>query len=206
MADYITPYSFPPSFCVISFCVFGSQDTLLSCFLSIADQVLLPSLTLMDCNACMSEEIWGFFKLFPYHHRYWSVAVPAVTLGSFTKSRTYGRVGRLGARAGRIITLCKKRSLTVTDSMITPPLVLCVRLFASRVVTVTCFALISSSSSLRRSHSHLPHISEAAPEYKTPFIYKAAFGSKRGLKPNLLLGGTSEMDRTCSRVHFVTVV
>ncbi|KAI5104965.1 THO complex subunit 2 isoform X1 [Silurus meridionalis] len=46
------------------------MDTLLSCFLSIADQVLLPSLTLMDCNACMSEELWGFFKLFPYQHRY----------------------------------------------------------------------------------------------------------------------------------------
>ncbi|TSL89846.1 THO complex subunit 2 [Bagarius yarrelli] len=46
------------------------MDTLLSCFLSITDQVLLPSLTLMDCNACMSEELWGFFKLFPYQHRY----------------------------------------------------------------------------------------------------------------------------------------
>uniref|UniRef100_A0A8C9WHR6 THO complex subunit 2 n=1 Tax=Scleropages formosus TaxID=113540 RepID=A0A8C9WHR6_SCLFO len=45
-------------------------DTLLSCFLSIADQVLLPSLSLMECNACMSEELWGLFKLFPYQHRY----------------------------------------------------------------------------------------------------------------------------------------
>uniref|UniRef100_A0A673WPC3 THO complex subunit 2 n=1 Tax=Salmo trutta TaxID=8032 RepID=A0A673WPC3_SALTR len=39
-----------------------------SCFLSIADQVLLPSLSLMECNACMSEELWGLFKLFPYQH------------------------------------------------------------------------------------------------------------------------------------------
>ncbi|XP_033875771.2 THO complex subunit 2-like isoform X3 [Acipenser ruthenus] len=46
------------------------MDTLLSCFLSITDQVLLPSLTLMDCNACMSEELWGLFKMFPYQHRY----------------------------------------------------------------------------------------------------------------------------------------
>ncbi|XP_022539435.2 THO complex subunit 2 [Astyanax mexicanus] len=45
-------------------------DSLLSCFLSVSDQVLLPSLTLMECNACMSEELWGFFKLFPYQHRY----------------------------------------------------------------------------------------------------------------------------------------
>uniref|UniRef100_A0A3B4GW35 THO complex subunit 2 n=1 Tax=Pundamilia nyererei TaxID=303518 RepID=A0A3B4GW35_9CICH len=44
------------------------MDTLLSCFLSIADQVLLPSLSLMECNACMSEELWGLFKLFPYQH------------------------------------------------------------------------------------------------------------------------------------------
>uniref|UniRef100_A0A4W4EML8 THO complex subunit 2 n=1 Tax=Electrophorus electricus TaxID=8005 RepID=A0A4W4EML8_ELEEL len=46
------------------------SDSLLSCFLSMADQVLLPALTLMECNACMSEELWGFFKLFPYQHRY----------------------------------------------------------------------------------------------------------------------------------------
>ncbi|XP_040906858.1 THO complex subunit 2 isoform X4 [Toxotes jaculatrix] len=46
------------------------METLLSCFLSIADQVLLPSLSLMECNACMSEELWGLFKLFPYQHRY----------------------------------------------------------------------------------------------------------------------------------------
>lgn len=49
---------------------FSSQETLLSCFLSIADQVLLPSLSLMECNACMSEELWGLFKLFPYQHRW----------------------------------------------------------------------------------------------------------------------------------------
>uniref|UniRef100_A0A8C9UAC6 THO complex subunit 2 n=1 Tax=Scleropages formosus TaxID=113540 RepID=A0A8C9UAC6_SCLFO len=49
---------------------FMKEDTLLSCFLSIADQVLLPSLSLMECNACMSEELWGLFKLFPYQHRY----------------------------------------------------------------------------------------------------------------------------------------
>uniref|UniRef100_A0A668AZA5 THO complex subunit 2 n=1 Tax=Myripristis murdjan TaxID=586833 RepID=A0A668AZA5_9TELE len=49
---------------------FMKEETLLSCFLSIADQVLLPSLSLMECNACMSEELWGLFKLFPYQHRY----------------------------------------------------------------------------------------------------------------------------------------
>uniref|UniRef100_A0A8C3HKT5 THO complex subunit 2 n=1 Tax=Chrysemys picta bellii TaxID=8478 RepID=A0A8C3HKT5_CHRPI len=43
---------------------------LFSCLLNITDQVLLPSLTLMDCNACMSEELWGMFKTFPYQYRY----------------------------------------------------------------------------------------------------------------------------------------
>ncbi|XP_077002597.1 THO complex subunit 2 isoform X6 [Tamandua tetradactyla] len=45
-------------------------EIILSCLLSITDQVLLPSLSLMDCNACMSEELWGMFKTFPYQHRY----------------------------------------------------------------------------------------------------------------------------------------
>uniref|UniRef100_A0A2K5CJY7 THO complex subunit 2 n=1 Tax=Aotus nancymaae TaxID=37293 RepID=A0A2K5CJY7_AOTNA len=46
------------------------MEVILSCLLSITDQVLLPSLSLMDCNACMSEELWGMFKTFPYQHRY----------------------------------------------------------------------------------------------------------------------------------------
>ncbi|XP_043560804.1 THO complex subunit 2 isoform X1 [Chiloscyllium plagiosum] len=46
------------------------MDSLVSCFLSITDQVLLPSLTLMDSNACMSEELWGMLKTFPYQYRY----------------------------------------------------------------------------------------------------------------------------------------
>lgn len=72
-------FFFSSPFSLISLFVCDSQDTLLSCFLSIADQVLLPSLTLMDCNACMSEELWGFFKLFPYQHRYWSLDAPAIS-------------------------------------------------------------------------------------------------------------------------------
>ncbi|KAM4663955.1 THO complex subunit 2 [Discoglossus pictus] len=46
------------------------MEVLFSCLLSITDQVLLPSLTLMDCNACMSEELWGMIKSFPYQYRY----------------------------------------------------------------------------------------------------------------------------------------
>uniref|UniRef100_A0A8I3PUW5 THO complex subunit 2 n=1 Tax=Canis lupus familiaris TaxID=9615 RepID=A0A8I3PUW5_CANLF len=50
--------------------ILGIFEVILSCLLSITDQVLLPSLSLMDCNACMSEELWGMFKTFPYQHRY----------------------------------------------------------------------------------------------------------------------------------------
>ncbi|XP_075691887.1 THO complex subunit 2 [Rhinoderma darwinii] len=46
------------------------MEVLFSCFLSITDQVLLPSLTLMDCNACLSEELWSMIKTFPYQYRY----------------------------------------------------------------------------------------------------------------------------------------
>ncbi|XP_066227917.1 THO complex subunit 2-like [Saccopteryx leptura] len=46
------------------------MEVILSCLLTITDQVLLPSLSLMDCNACMSEELWGMFKTFPYQYRY----------------------------------------------------------------------------------------------------------------------------------------
>ncbi|XP_040179868.1 THO complex subunit 2 [Rana temporaria] len=46
------------------------MEILFSCLLSITDQVLLPSLSLMDSNACMSEELWGMMKTFPYLYRY----------------------------------------------------------------------------------------------------------------------------------------
>ncbi|XP_029463722.1 THO complex subunit 2 [Rhinatrema bivittatum] len=46
------------------------MDILFSSLLSITDQVLLPSLSLMECNACMSEELWGMFKTCSYHFRY----------------------------------------------------------------------------------------------------------------------------------------
>lgn len=45
-------------------------ELLFSCLLGITDQVLLPSLSLMEGNACMSEELWGMFKTFPYQYRY----------------------------------------------------------------------------------------------------------------------------------------
>lgn len=39
-------------------------------FLTTYDEVILPSLSLMPNNCCMSEEIWGFIKLLKYEHRF----------------------------------------------------------------------------------------------------------------------------------------
>ncbi|XP_071847770.1 THO complex subunit 2-like isoform X4 [Apostichopus japonicus] len=38
--------------------------------LSVIESVLLPSLSLMECNASLSEEMWKLLKLFPYEVRY----------------------------------------------------------------------------------------------------------------------------------------
>lgn len=38
--------------------------------LSMLDAAVLPSLSYMDCNCCVAEEIWSVIKLFPYHYRY----------------------------------------------------------------------------------------------------------------------------------------
>ncbi|GAB6023947.1 THO complex subunit 2 [Chamberlinius hualienensis] len=39
-------------------------------FITILDEALLPSLSLLDCNCCMAEEIWNLLKLYPYQHRF----------------------------------------------------------------------------------------------------------------------------------------
>lgn len=33
------------------------------------DEVLLPSMSLLPGNCCLSEELWSFLKLFPYELR-----------------------------------------------------------------------------------------------------------------------------------------
>ncbi|XP_055951703.1 THO complex subunit 2-like [Argiope bruennichi] len=37
---------------------------------NIIDHSLLPSLSLLECNCCMAEELWSLLKLFPYQNRY----------------------------------------------------------------------------------------------------------------------------------------
>lgn len=37
--------------------------------LNMLDEVLLPSMSLLPGNCCLSEELWSFLKLFPYELR-----------------------------------------------------------------------------------------------------------------------------------------
>lgn len=38
--------------------------------LTLLDVALLPSLSFMDCNCCVAEEIWNVLKYYPYQNRY----------------------------------------------------------------------------------------------------------------------------------------
>ncbi|KAK3752595.1 hypothetical protein QZH41_018789 [Actinostola sp. cb2023] len=39
-------------------------------FLTLMDEVLLPSLSLLECNSSLAEELWGMVKCYPYQVRY----------------------------------------------------------------------------------------------------------------------------------------
>ncbi|XP_038107405.1 THO complex subunit 2 isoform X2 [Culex quinquefasciatus] len=49
----------------------GAENELLYYdIISILDAAILPSLSYMDCNCCVAEEIWSIVKLYPYQFRY----------------------------------------------------------------------------------------------------------------------------------------
>jgi len=37
--------------------------------ITLLDEVILPSLSYMDCNCCVAEEVWNIIKLYPYQCR-----------------------------------------------------------------------------------------------------------------------------------------
>jgi len=45
------------------------QTEVFAGFLTIYDETILPSLSLMPNNCCLSEEVWGFVRLLKYEHR-----------------------------------------------------------------------------------------------------------------------------------------
>ncbi|XP_063988875.1 THO complex subunit 2 isoform X2 [Diachasmimorpha longicaudata] len=46
------------------------SNTIYYDILTILDVVLLPSLSFMDCNCCVAEEMWNILKYYPYQNRY----------------------------------------------------------------------------------------------------------------------------------------
>ena len=46
------------------------QEDVFSNFISVLDEVVLPSLSLMHCNVGMAEEVWGMVKHLSYEVRY----------------------------------------------------------------------------------------------------------------------------------------
>ncbi|XP_066598314.1 THO complex subunit 2 isoform X3 [Prorops nasuta] len=46
------------------------KNTLYYDILTILDVALLPSLSFMDCNCCVAEEMWNILKYYPYENRY----------------------------------------------------------------------------------------------------------------------------------------
>lgn len=46
------------------------SDCLWNDVITILDVALLPSLSFMDCNCCVAEEMWNILKCFPYENRY----------------------------------------------------------------------------------------------------------------------------------------
>ncbi|XP_023289928.1 THO complex subunit 2 isoform X2 [Orussus abietinus] len=48
----------------------NKSSTLYYDVLTILDVALLPSLSFMDCNCCVAEEVWNILKHYPYQNRY----------------------------------------------------------------------------------------------------------------------------------------
>ncbi|CAH8526766.1 unnamed protein product [Dicrocoelium dendriticum] len=48
----------------------GSIDLVYQGFFNLLDEVLLPSLSMVDANCCLAEEVWQLLRFMPYDHRY----------------------------------------------------------------------------------------------------------------------------------------
>ncbi|KAA3678999.1 THO complex subunit 2 [Paragonimus westermani] len=48
----------------------GTIEVVYQGFFNLLDEVLLPSLNLVDANCCLAEEIWQLMRFMPYDHRY----------------------------------------------------------------------------------------------------------------------------------------
>ncbi|TPP51900.1 THO complex subunit 2, partial [Fasciola gigantica] len=48
----------------------GTVEAVYQGFFNLLDEVLLPSLSLVEANCCLAEEIWQLLRFMPYDHRY----------------------------------------------------------------------------------------------------------------------------------------
>ena len=53
-----------------TFFIIYFQEKVFQGFISLLDEVILPSLSLLPCNCGMTEELWAMIKFLPYERRY----------------------------------------------------------------------------------------------------------------------------------------
>ena len=47
----------------------AANDDVFRSFLTVMDECVLPSLSLLPSNCCLSEEVWAFLKTLKYEYR-----------------------------------------------------------------------------------------------------------------------------------------
>ena len=91
-----------------------SQD-LLRDMVSLLDEVILPSLSLLPCNSGVAEEVWSMLKLLPYETRFVScsdltfnnLSVQRYMLYGYWKNKSYDRHPELVKVRTDILTRAK---------------------------------------------------------------------------------------------------
>ena len=59
-------------------------------FLTVIDEAVLPSLSLLNCNCGAAEEVWSMVKQLPYEKRYWLLyTVKLDMLGDISKKMKF---------------------------------------------------------------------------------------------------------------------
>ncbi|XP_066999560.2 THO complex subunit 2 isoform X2 [Anabrus simplex] len=87
-------------------------DTLYHDIITLMDEVILPSLSYMDCNCCIAEEVWNILKLYPYQCRY--------CLYSRWKNETYQNHAKLLRKRGEAQKKIKSIMKRVSKENIKP--------------------------------------------------------------------------------------
>ncbi|XP_049790874.1 THO complex subunit 2 isoform X2 [Schistocerca nitens] len=90
----------------------NSSDSLYYDVITLLDEVILPSLSYMECNCCIAEEVWNVVKLYPYQFRY--------CLYSRWKNETYKSHAKLLRKRGDELKKIKSLMKRVSKENIKP--------------------------------------------------------------------------------------